>query len=72
MLESGIPLPVIKNFLGHASIDSTMIYATVSPELTRKYLREKGLGAKMPKSVEQAESIVESLPFLSKIPKGHM
>jgi site-specific recombinase XerD len=30
MLESGIPLPVIKVFLGHSSINSTMIYATVS------------------------------------------
>jgi len=27
MLESGIPLPVIKAFLGHANISSTMIYS---------------------------------------------
>jgi site-specific recombinase XerD len=67
MLESGIPLPVIKNFLGHASIESTLIYATVTPELASRYLREKGFSAKMPK-VE--ESHAASLPFLSKITKG--
>lgn len=33
MLEAGIPLPVIKNFLGHSSIETTMIYATVSEDL---------------------------------------
>lgn len=26
MLEAGIPLPVIKNFLGHSSIETTLIY----------------------------------------------
>ena len=41
MLESGIPLPVIKTFLGHASIASTMIYAYANYELVNKYLREK-------------------------------
>ena len=40
ILEAGIPLPVIKNFLGHSSIDVTMVYATVSDELKNKYLKE--------------------------------
>ncbi|MCM1543263.1 MAG: site-specific integrase [Blautia sp.] len=26
MLEAGIPLPVIKNFLGHSSLETTMVY----------------------------------------------
>ena len=43
MLEAGIPLPVIKNFLGHSSIEVTMIYATVSDELKNKYLKENGI-----------------------------
>lgn len=38
MLEAGIPLPVIKNFLGHASIETTMVYATISQALRDKYL----------------------------------
>lgn len=43
MLESGIPLPVIKNFLGHTSIETTMIYATVSDDLTNRYLNDKNI-----------------------------
>lgn len=38
MLEAGIPLPVIKNFLGHSSLETTMVYATISQELRNKYL----------------------------------
>lgn len=38
MLEAGIPLPVIKNFLGHSSLETTMVYATISQELRDKYL----------------------------------
>lgn len=38
MLEAGIPIVVIKNFLGHSSIETTMVYATVSQALRDKYL----------------------------------
>jgi integrase/recombinase XerD len=38
MLEAEIPLPVIKNFLGHSSIETTLIYTTVSEDLANKYL----------------------------------
>jgi len=41
MLESGIPLPVIKTFLGHVSISTTLIYASANFELVSKYLRDK-------------------------------
>jgi site-specific recombinase XerD len=41
MLESGIPLPVIKTFLGHVSISSTLIYASADFNLVSKYLRDK-------------------------------
>lgn len=39
MLESGIPLPAIKTFLGHELISTTMIYASANYELVNKYLR---------------------------------
>jgi site-specific recombinase XerD len=41
MLESGIPLPVIKTFLGHASIATTMVYAAADFRLVSKYLKDK-------------------------------
>jgi site-specific recombinase XerD len=42
MLECGESLVVIKAFLGHASIETTTIYAEVTPELANKYLKERG------------------------------
>lgn len=40
MLEAGVPLMVIKSFLGHASIQTTQIY-TESPQATvDKHIRE--------------------------------
>jgi site-specific recombinase XerD len=41
MLDSGIPLPVIKTFLGHVSIATTMVYAAADFELVKKYLEGK-------------------------------
>lgn len=38
MLEADIPLPVIKTFLGHENIQTTMVYATVSDRVKDKYL----------------------------------
>ena len=70
MLESGIPLPVIKNFLGHSSIEVTMIYATVSDELKNKYLKENGITAALIEE-EQKESRARpcypGLDFLDRI-----
>lgn len=40
MLEAGVPLVVIKNFLGHASLQSTQIYAEISQETINKHLKE--------------------------------
>jgi len=42
MLECGESLVVIRAFLGHESITSTAIYASVTPELANKYLRDRG------------------------------
>jgi site-specific recombinase XerD len=58
MLESGIPLPVIKTFLGHASISTTMIYASANFELVNKYLRDKDPYADQDTVIEQTCSFV--------------
>lgn len=40
MLEAGVPLVVIKNFLGHASLQSTQIYAEISQDTVNRHLKE--------------------------------
>jgi site-specific recombinase XerD len=45
MLECGVSLPVIQAFLGHESISSTMIYASITPELANKYLKDRDIQA---------------------------
>lgn len=40
MLEAGVPMVVIKNFLGHASLQSTQVYAELSQETVDKHLKE--------------------------------
>ncbi|MDR1953153.1 MAG: site-specific integrase [Clostridiales Family XIII bacterium] len=56
MLESEIPLPVIKTFLGHVSIASTLIYASANYELMNKYLRDKDPYAEQTAIAEQPNS----------------
>lgn len=59
MLECGESLVVIKAFLGHESIETTTIYAEVTPELANKYLNERG---KPLDSVEIMEKQSNNLP----------
>ena len=40
MLNAGVPLIVLKNFLGHESLQSTMIYAQISQSTVDKYLKD--------------------------------
>jgi len=54
MLESAIPLPVIKTFLGHVSIASTLIYASANFDLVSKYLRDKDPYANQDVTLEQS------------------
>ena len=71
MLEAEIPIPVIKNFLGHSSIETTLIYATVSADLANKYLRNRCFVNEAIGYDEKIGSIAKlSLPFLEKITKG--
>lgn len=69
MLEAGIPLPVIKNFLGHSSIEVTMIYATVSDELKNKYLKENGIAATLmaEEKKDEPKHSYPGLDFLNRI-----
>ena len=39
MLEAGVPLVVVKNFLGHASIQTTQIYAEISQRTADRELK---------------------------------
>ena len=40
MLQAGIPLVYIRDFLGHASVKSTEIYARLNDEIKRKAIEE--------------------------------
>lgn len=40
MLEAGVPIMAIKNFLGHSSVQTTQIYAELSQNTVDKHLRE--------------------------------
>lgn len=40
LIEAGVPLPVVKNILGHASIQSTQIYVEITQQTVDKSMRE--------------------------------
>ena len=40
LIEAGVPLPVVKNILGHASIQSTQIYVEISQQTVDQSMRE--------------------------------
>ncbi len=64
MLEAGDSLVSIKAFLGHASIASTCIYATVTPELANKYLDERGKPLEDVSFKNTPQPLPQALPFL--------
>ena len=39
MLEAGVPLIVVKNFLGHVSLQTTQIYTEISQETMNRQLK---------------------------------
>jgi site-specific recombinase XerC len=59
MLESDIPPPVIKTFLGHVSITKTMIYASADFEMVSMYLRDKD-----PYAEQEEQNIIDQMPIL--------
>ena len=40
LLEAGVPLVIVKNILGHASIQTTQIYVEITQQTVDKYMRE--------------------------------
>lgn len=60
MLEAGVDMVFIRDFLGHASIQTTEIYATVSQALLNKTLRARKLPALYPD--EGMDCISDAIP----------
>jgi site-specific recombinase XerD len=60
MVEAGVNLIYIRNFLGHATIDSTEIYARVGQEAVTKALTNRQIPrlASKPPKVDNSESLV--------------
>jgi integrase len=40
LVEAGVPLSIVKNILGHASIQSTQIYVEITQQTVDKYMKE--------------------------------
>lgn len=40
LVEAGVPLAVVKNILGHASIQSTQVYVEITQQTVDKYMKE--------------------------------
>lgn len=64
MLEAGDSLVAIKAFLGHSSIATTCIYATVTPELANKYLDERGKPLQDAYPANDPPPLSLAMPFL--------
>ncbi len=66
MLECGESIAVIKAFLGHASIATTMIYASVTPEIANRYLKDRDIGIDNLQDAPPHRGQPELLSFLRK------
>ena len=66
MLEAGDSLVAIKAFLGHSTIATTCIYATVTSELANKYLDERGKPLEDSALRPVTQPLPQALPFLYK------
>ena len=69
LLEGGVNLIYIRDFLGHSSVTTTEIYAKSNPEIKRKFLEEAALNidSKIVKySEEEKHSLLEWLKTTSK------
>lgn len=42
MLEAGVNLIYIRDFLGHSSVTTTEVYARANPEMKRKAIEDAG------------------------------
>ena len=49
LLQSGVPLEIIRDFLGHVDVKTTEIYARANLEMKRKALEKAADGTPLPK-----------------------
>ena len=63
LLEAGVNLIYIRDFLGHSSVTTTEVYAKTNPELKRKFLEESSvsLGAASRYSKQNKEDLLQWL-----------
>ena len=63
LLEAGVNLIYIRDFLGHSSVTTTEIYAKTNPELKRKFLEESSvsLGVTSKYSKQNKEDLLQWL-----------
>lgn len=62
MLEAGVPLIYIRNFLGHESFQTTEIYLRVHQESVSKILKERKAETRIPKALGQPHSKNQDIP----------
>lgn len=68
MLEAGVPLIYIRNFLGHESIQTTEIYLRVHQGSVLKILKERNSETNIPKVNEPSASQEQDIPdFLKNV-----
>ena len=65
LLEGGVNLIYIRDFLGHSSVTTTEIYAKSNPEIKRKFLEEAALNIDS-KIVQYSEEEKHSLLEMAK------
>ena len=63
MLQAGVPLIVIKNFLGHVSVNTTQIYAEVTQQTVNDYVIKWNEEIKLDKTIKKKENQIPD--FLS-------
>jgi site-specific recombinase XerD len=66
LLQSGVPLEIIRDFLGHVDVKTTEIYARANLEMKRKALEKVADGSPLPKipSWKQNKTLLEWLHSL--------
>lgn len=62
MLEAGVPLIYIRNFLGHESVQTTEIYLRIHQGSVSKILKERKAETNIPNTLEQSHSKNQDIP----------
>ena len=62
MLEAGVPLIYIRNFLGHESVQTTEIYLRIHQGSVSKILKERKAETNIPNMLEQSHQKNQDIP----------